>query len=114
MPEDVEAKALAGATMGYSYIIEINEAEAEQDVRNIEEAIAKISMARALLNPGKIQDENMLGNTRTTLDEQMGKFCKELEELETTCRTTGKFIRSTVEKYKKLDRELLVSRPSET
>ena len=86
--------------------IVINEHEANLDIRNIDEAKAKLAEARKLLDPGKLADDRMLGATRDAFGELLTKICKELSDREAKCDETRNFIRTVVEHYKRIDREL--------
>ena len=85
--------------------IVIDEHEANLDIKNINEARAKLAEARKLLDSNKLVDARMFGATRDAYGELLGKICKELSDRETRCDETAKFIRSVVETYKRIDRE---------
>lgn len=85
--------------------IVINEAEAEADIRKIEQAKARLLEARRLLDPKNIDAEQMLGETRDALEEKYAKINKDITNWEDKCSATIKYIRSVVENYKRIDRE---------
>ena len=86
--------------------IVIDEYEAAQDMQNIENARAKLAEARKLLDPNKLVDDRMLGATRDAFGSLLEKACKELRDREAKCDEIRNFIKSTVEKYQRIDREL--------
>jgi hypothetical protein len=86
--------------------IVIDEHEAAMDIRNIDEARAKLAEARRLLDPGKLDDNRMLGMTRDAFGALLGKIYKELDEREIKCDATKEVIKKTIEKYQRIDREL--------
>ena len=85
--------------------IVIDEQEAALDIRNIEEVKNKLTEARRLLDPNKLVDARMLGETRNALDGLLGRICRELRGREARCDDAGNFIKTVVEKYKDIDRE---------
>ena len=89
--------------------IVIDEGEARADIRNIEQARAKLEEARRLLDPNKLDDARMLGAARDALDGLFVRACKDLDSWIRQCDETKNFINATVEKYQKIDRELAAS-----
>ena len=85
--------------------IVINEQEAEADIRKINQAKAKLAEARRMLNPSKLDDERMLGATRDALNEKLAKMNSDLDNWEHSCDSAAKYIRSVVDKYRRIDRE---------
>ena len=85
--------------------IVINEQEAEEDIRRLNQVISKLSDARQALNASRIDSSRMRGETRDALAEVFSKLNKEMNEREDNCRTTIKYIREVVNRYKKIDRE---------
>jgi hypothetical protein len=90
----------------YNGKIVIDDGEAAADVRRIETAGAKIEEAIKLLDPGKIDDARMFGAARTALDGVLEKMRGDLEKMRENCGHTKDFINNTVEKYRRIDREL--------
>ena len=78
--------------------IVIDEREAQADIRKIEQAKSKLAEIRKLLDPSKLDDERMLGETRDALAETFNKMSRE-------CSLVSKYIAQVVEKYKRIDRE---------
>jgi hypothetical protein len=89
--------------------IVIDEHEAAADVRNIDEARAKLAEARRMLDPSKLDDSRMLGMTRDALSALLEKACKDLDGREAKCDQTKDFINKTVAHYQRIDRELSAS-----
>lgn len=85
--------------------IVINEAEAESDIRKIEQAKSKLSEAIRILNPSGIDSGRMLGDTRDALDEKLNAINKEIQMWDNRCTTVVRFIRNVVQNYKRIDRE---------
>jgi len=85
--------------------IVIDEHEANQDIKNIDEAKLKLAEARRLLDPNQLVDSRMFGDTRDAFGAVLVKVCKELDDREIKCDTTKNFIRTVVETYKRIDRE---------
>ena len=85
--------------------IVIDEHEAALDMKNIDEARAKLAEARKLLDPNKLVDSRMFGATRDEFGGLLVKICKELGERENKCNDTRNFIKAVVETYKRIDRE---------
>jgi tRNA(Ser,Leu) C12 N-acetylase TAN1 len=95
------------ANAGYSKKIVIDEAEAAADIKNIKNAIAKLAEARALLNPGRLNDSLMLGSVRTALGGKLDEFnANYLKKFERECEETCDMINAAVRKYRRIDREL--------
>jgi hypothetical protein len=90
----------------FSGQIVIDEQEAAADIRNIDEARAKLAEARRLLDPRKLDDARMLGETRNALTVLLEKACKDLDDREAKCDRTKQFIKDTVAAYRRIDREL--------
>ena len=90
----------------YNGKIVIDEGEAAADIRKIEEAGAKSEEAIKMLDPGKIDDARMFGAARTVLNEVLEKMRGDLGKMRENCGYTKDFINSTVEKYRRIDREL--------
>lgn len=86
--------------------IVINEQEAAADIRRIRSAKQKIDEARAMLDPAKIDDEQMLGAARFAYAELLEKIRRELYARSSACENTATYIRNVVEKYQRIDREL--------
>lgn len=85
--------------------IVIDEREAQADIRKIEQAKSKLAEIRKLLDPSKLDDERMLGETRDALAETFNKMSRELTNWEEKCSLVSKYIAQVVEKYKRIDRE---------
>ena len=85
--------------------IVINEQEAESDIRKINQAKAKLVEARRMLNPSKLDDGRMLGATRNALNEKLAKMNRDLDTWEQNCDSAARYIRSVVDKYRRIDRE---------
>ncbi|MBR1418041.1 MAG: hypothetical protein IJ576_03645 [Synergistaceae bacterium] len=85
--------------------IVINELEAEADIRKIIAAKQRLAEVRNMLNPSKLDDEHMLGSVRSALEEKLAKMNRDLDKYERSCDSVIKYIRSTIDKYKRIDRE---------
>ena len=85
--------------------IVIDKQEAENDIRKIEQAKAKLADVRKMLEPSKLDDAHMLGETRNALNESFTKMNRELKNWEEKCTLVVRTIRSVVAKYERIDRE---------
>ena len=85
--------------------IVIDEREAQSDVRKINQAKAKLAEVRKMLDPSKLDDSRMLGETRNALSEIFTKVSKELSNWEEKCDIVTRYITAVVEKYKRIDKE---------
>ena len=85
--------------------IVIDEAEAEEDVRRIQQARSKLDEAKQYLDPASIDSERMCGLTRDALEEQFAKINKDLSEWENFCEEITQYIRRIVAEYQRIDRE---------
>ncbi len=85
--------------------IVIDEAEAEADIKKLEQINAKLEEAEDLLSPVHFDFERLRGETSAALKDLYFKFFKEFRTSEDQCRTTANFIKAVVNKYKNLDRE---------
>lgn len=89
----------------YNGQIVINEQEAAADIKRLRQAKQKIEEARAMLDPAKLDDEQMLGAARNAYVEVLEKLRKELGDRASACESTAVYIRNVVEKYQRIDRE---------
>ncbi len=85
--------------------IVIDEAEAEEDIRRVEQARASLEEAKQYLDPASIDTERMYGQTRDALEEQFMRMNKDLAEWEEFCDSTISYIRHVVAEYQRIDRE---------
>lgn len=85
--------------------IVIDEAEAEEDIRRIQQAREKLDEARQYLDPSAIDSERMRGLTRDALEEQFSRMSKALTDWEDFCEGTITYIRRVVAEYQRIDRE---------
>ena len=85
--------------------IVINEEAAEADIRKIQGAIAKLVEARKLLDPSKIDDEQMRGDIKDGYQSVLAKLTRDISTWEMKCKSTIQYIRSVVAKYQRIDRE---------
>ena len=85
--------------------IVIDEREAQADILKINQAKTKLAEIRRLIDPARLDDERMLGETRDALSETFSKMSKELNNWEEKCTLVSKYITQVVEKYKRIDRE---------
>ena len=85
--------------------IVIDEAEAEEDVRRIQQARSKLDEAKQYLDPASRDSERMCGLTRDALEEQFAKINKDLSAWENFCEETTQYIRRIVAEYQRIDRE---------
>lgn len=85
--------------------IVIDEAEAEEDIRRVQQAREKLEEARQYLDPSSIDSERMCGLTRDALEEQFARMTKDLTEWENFCEETISYIRHVVAEYQRVDRE---------
>lgn len=85
--------------------IVIDESEAEQDIRRIQQAREKLSRARQYLDPSSIDTERMQGRTQEALTEQFTRMTKNLTEWENICDETVQYIRRVIAEYQRTDRE---------
>ena len=88
--------------------IVIDEAEAEEDIRRVQQAREKLEEAKQYLAPSSINSERMYGLTRDALEEQFTKMNKDLAEWEEFCDATVSYIREVVAEYQRIDREYAV------
>ena len=85
--------------------IVIDEAEAEEDIRRIQEASAKLEEARQYLDPAGIDSERMYGMTRDALEEQFSRMTMDLNSWQEFCDETVNYIRRIVAEYQRIDKE---------
>ena len=85
--------------------IVINEAEAEEDIRRVQQARASLEEARQYLDPASIDSERMRGLTRDALEQQFTKMTKDLDSWQEFCDETVSYIRRVVAEYQRIDRE---------
>ena len=85
--------------------IVIDEAEAEEDIRRIQQACSKLDEARQYLNPASIDNTRMSGLTRDALEEQFTRMNKDLSDWENICEGTISYIRRVIAEYQRIDRE---------
>ena len=85
--------------------IVIDEAEAEEDIRRVQQARASLEEAKQYLDPASIDTERMYGQTRDALEEQFMRMNKDLAEWEEFCDSTIRYIRHVVAEYQRIDRE---------
>ena len=85
--------------------IVIDEAEAEEDIRRIQQARSKLEEAKQYLDPASLDSERMYGMTRDALEEQFIRMNKDLAEWEDFCDATVSYIRRVVAEYQRIDRE---------
>ena len=85
--------------------IVIDQAEAEEDIRRIQQARQKLDEAKKYLDPSAIDPERMYGVTRDALEEQFTRMNKDLAEWEGFCEETISYIRRTVAEYQRIDKE---------
>ena len=85
--------------------IVIDEAEAEEDIRRIQQARERLEEAKQYLDPASLDSERMYGMTRDALEEQFMKMNKDLADWENFCDSTVSYIRRVVAEYQRLDRE---------
>ena len=85
--------------------IVIDQAEAEEDIRRVQEARAKLEEAKKYLDPASLDSERMRGQTRDALEEQFTRMNKDLAEWEDFCDATVSYIRHVVAEYQRIDRE---------
>lgn len=85
--------------------IVIDEAEAEAEAKRILQAKAKLEEARSILDPSKIDAEHMRGETRDALEEVFSKLSRDFKQWEDKCNATADYIRVTVKKYQRIDKE---------
>ena len=88
-----------------SGMIVIDEAEAEEDIRRVQEARASLEEAKQFLNPAGIDTERMFGLTRDALETQFTRMNKDLAAWEDFCDSTISYIRNIVAEYQRIDRE---------
>jgi hypothetical protein len=91
---------------GYDGKIMIDEGEASSDIRNIDEARSKLEAAIKLLDPAKIDRARMEGETRIIMENQLSTAVKKIRAQMENCVGTSSYIKDTVEKYRRIDREL--------
>lgn len=85
--------------------IVIDEAEAEEDIRRVQQARASLEEAKQYLDPASIDSERMYGLTRDALEQQFMKMNKDLADWEEFCDATISYIRNIVAEYQRIDRE---------
>ena len=85
--------------------IVIDEAEAEEDIRRVQQARSSLEEAKQYLDPTSIDSERMYGLTRDALEQQFMKMNKDLADWEEFCDATISYIRNIVAEYQRIDRE---------
>ena len=85
--------------------IVIDEAEAEADIRRIEQAKSKLLQVRQILDPKKLDASRMTGDTKDALEEKYLKINKDIDEWVDICNSSIKYIRNIVANYKRIDHE---------
>ncbi|MBQ7220141.1 MAG: hypothetical protein IJS28_04090 [Synergistaceae bacterium] len=85
--------------------IVIDEAEAEEDIRRVQNARASLEEARQYLDPASIDSERMYGMTRDAIEEQFTRMTKDLTDWQDYCDATVSYIRNIVAEYQRIDRE---------
>lgn len=85
--------------------IVIDEAEAEEDIRRIQQARSKLDEAMQYLDPASIDSTRMSGLTRDALEEQFARMGKALADWGNICDGTISYIRQVVAEYQRIDRE---------
>ena len=85
--------------------IVIDEAEAEEDIRRVQQARSSLEEAKQYLDPAGIDSERMYGLTRDALEQQFMKMNKDLADWEEFCDATISYIRNIVAEYQRIDRE---------
>ncbi len=85
--------------------IVIDEAEAEEDIRRVQQARASLEEAKQYIDPASIDSERMYGLTRDALEQQFMKMNKDLADWEEFCDETISYIRNIVAEYQRIDRE---------
>ena len=83
----------------------IDKNEALNEIRNIKQVKAKLVDTRKLLDPSRLDDAHMQGDTRNALSESLRKISGELKSGEDICNFVSTYIESTVAKYERIDRE---------
>lgn len=83
----------------------IDEAEAEQDIRMIQDARMKLDDVKRLLDPQKIDSERMRGAAHDALEELFAKMSGDLSKWQDMCMDSVKYIRHVVAEYKRIDKE---------
>ena len=85
--------------------IVIDEAEAEEDIRRVQQARSSLEEAKQYLDPASIDSERMYGLTRDALEQQFMKMNKDLADWEEFCDATISYIRNIVAEYQRIDSE---------
>ena len=85
--------------------IVIDEAEAEEDIRRVQQARDRLEEAKQYLAPSSIDGDRMYGSARDALEEKFIQMNKDLSEWEDFCDETISYIRMVVEEYQRIDRE---------
>ncbi len=85
--------------------IVIDEREAEDTIKKIKQAMSKLSDARQAIQSSSLDESRMKGGVHDALKEVFSKLNKELNEWESNCNSSIRYLRSVVNHYKKLDRE---------
>ena len=85
--------------------IVIDEAEAEEDIRRVQQAREKLEEAKQYLAPSSIDSERMYGSARDVLEEKFSQMNKDLSAWETFCEETIGYIRRVVAEYQRIDQE---------
>lgn len=95
---------MAGLRNSDGHIV-IDKQQAESDIRNIEQTRQKLAEVRKMIDPSKLDDSHMLGETRTALADSLTKMNKELREWESKCEAVANEIKRVVSRYERIDRE---------
>ena len=83
----------------------IDKNEALNEIRNIKQVKAKLADTRKLLDPSRLDNAHMQGETRNALSESLRNLGNEISKWEGNCTSVSNYINQVVNKYERIDRE---------
>ena len=83
----------------------IDKNEAQNEIRKIGQVKSKLAETKRLLDPSKLDDAHMQGETRNALSQTLSKLNKEFMNLAEDCTSVSNYINQVVTKYERIDRE---------
>ena len=85
--------------------IVIDKTDALNEIHKIRQVKSKLANARKFLDPSRLDDAHMQGETRDALSEILSKLGNEISKLEGDCTSVSDYINQVVSKYEGIDRE---------
>lgn len=84
--------------------IVINDREAEADIRKINNAKRRLENVIDMLDPSKLDDNKLQGETKAALEDQLHTAISKLKDLSNQCEAIVRYIRGVVTVYKAIDK----------